>query len=65
MKEYSYIQHLLETTGESGGLLLNIRLILKWFSLLLSHFWIHLILMPVYNLLILGCIFLVPSPLYI
>ena len=65
MKEYSYIQHLLETTGESGGLLLNIRLILKWFSLLLSHFWIRLILMPVYNLLILGCIFLVPSPLYI
>ena len=65
MKEYSYIQHLLETTGESGGLLLNIRLILKWFSLLLSHFWIRLILMPVYNLLILGYIFLVPSPLYI
>ena len=35
----------LETTEESGGLLLNIGLILKWFSLLLSHFWIHLIFM--------------------
>ena len=33
----------LETTGESGGLLLNTGLILKWFSLLLSHFWIRLI----------------------
>ena len=28
----------LDATGESGGLLLNIGLISKWFSLLLSHF---------------------------
>ena len=33
----------LETTGESGGLLLNIGLIVKWFSLQFSHFWIRLI----------------------
>ena len=37
----------LVATGESGGLLLNIRFIVKWFSLLFSHFWIRLILMPV------------------
>ena len=53
----------LEATGESGGLLLNIGLILKWFSLLLSYFWIRLILMLVYSLLVLGCI--APSPLYV
>ena len=30
---------ILDNAGDSGGLLLNIGLILKWFSLLLSHFW--------------------------
>ena len=39
----------LETTGKSGGLLLHIGLVLKWFSLLFSHFWIRLILMPVFE----------------
>ena len=37
----------LETTGEGGGLLLSAGLILKWFSLLLIHFWIRLILVAV------------------
>ena len=54
----------LKTTGDSGDLLLNIRLVLKWFSLLFSHFWIRLILRSAQNLMILDCIFRAASSLY-
>ena len=49
-------------TGVKGGLLLNIRFVLKWSLLLLSHFSILLMLIPVQCRLFLEKHFRVPSP---